>query len=386
MSETLTQRLLAAVLDDKPLDDDLIRDLALSCDAHGELVRLAAVLARLPGKGARAAELRLDHLLDDVALVAASEFRIPPVAADATPAVEVAGAPRGARRMRNAMRPAAAGAAIAAALIVFVLVWSRRDTTPVYHAEPPPPPIPATIPPSPSVLEPEYVKVEIRVTPGAATISVDGVSVPASFRHRRDSELHSIAVTAPGYVSKTVAVGFERSVTLDLQLARTDLVAGNVSRAPPPPRLAVKAASPEPPGRSSPRSPTPALATSVAAERAPQLAAPAQMAKPSVEVGRVVIATNVRDGAILIDDLVVGRTPLEQPLAIAAGRHRLTVTADGYASATRLIDVPAAETVRVEMPLGPVRPIDRGISIDAREGSGSVRPIDPSNPYQPGAH
>ena len=74
MSDTLTQRLLAAVLDAKPIDDDLIRELAASADAQAEVVRLAVVLAELPGEGARAAETRLDDLLDAVTLLAATQI------------------------------------------------------------------------------------------------------------------------------------------------------------------------------------------------------------------------------------------------------------------------------------------------------------------------
>jgi hypothetical protein len=83
MTETLMQRLLAAVFDDETIGDDLVADLAASAEAHGELVRLAAVLAGLPGHGARAAERRLDSLLDDVALAAASESRAPSAGASA---------------------------------------------------------------------------------------------------------------------------------------------------------------------------------------------------------------------------------------------------------------------------------------------------------------
>src|SRR5262249_20635016 len=155
MSETLTQRLLAAVLDEQPIHGDLVRELALSSDAHGELVQLAAVLARLPGDGARAAEARLDGLLDEVSLVAAGASWAPardaslPSSTEAalSPFLRTAGRDRGrrhtpdpqdlAREHAPASRPSRrgsslkikalflAGPAIAAGIVV--VAWARHE-------------------------------------------------------------------------------------------------------------------------------------------------------------------------------------------------------------------------------------------------------------------
>jgi hypothetical protein len=51
----MTEQLLAPLFDGAPLAGEPPPD---------ELVRLAVILARLPGPGARAAEARLDALLD----------------------------------------------------------------------------------------------------------------------------------------------------------------------------------------------------------------------------------------------------------------------------------------------------------------------------------
>jgi hypothetical protein len=64
------ERLLQQVMDGGPTDDDLIEAIAASPDEQAEAVRLAAILAELPGDGARAAEARLDSVLDAVSLVA----------------------------------------------------------------------------------------------------------------------------------------------------------------------------------------------------------------------------------------------------------------------------------------------------------------------------
>jgi hypothetical protein len=69
---TLSESLLASIFDEAPIGDRIVWELATSLDAPAQLVRLAAVLAELPGDGARAAEARLDALLDAVCLAAAS--------------------------------------------------------------------------------------------------------------------------------------------------------------------------------------------------------------------------------------------------------------------------------------------------------------------------
>jgi len=388
MSATPTQRLLAVVLDDQPLDDALVRDLALSSDAHGELVRLATVLARLPGKGARAAELRLDHLLDDVALVAASESRTPPVGADASHRPDVAhGEPHARGSIRGTRRAVLAGVALAAAAIAVVIVWSSRgpdsaSSPPTSAAWSPEPPAPAACPPEvpaevhprlmnpapqpgpPSVVAPALIAVQIRATPATATLSIDGVTVagnPFVGWRKPDDARHRIDVSAPGYISKTVTVAFNANAMVDLSLQRAQLVAVG----PSPPRAPVwdKIA----------RLPAPAMPAPTAKRDVP----PAQSIQGVV--GRVMIATNAQNGEVLIDDVRVARTPLEQPLVIAARLHTLTVMAEGYAPETRAVDVPAAGTVRIELSL---RPAVRASAVDASGGVRPARPIDRANPYQ----
>jgi hypothetical protein len=73
MTETFSQRLLRAVFDDHSAGDDLVPELAASADAQADAVHLMATLAALPGTGARAAEARLEQLLDAAAFVAVGE-------------------------------------------------------------------------------------------------------------------------------------------------------------------------------------------------------------------------------------------------------------------------------------------------------------------------
>jgi hypothetical protein len=71
MTETLQQQLYRCVFEGESPSDPLVDQIAESADAQAELVRLASVLANLPGDGARESEARLDALLEAVTLVAA---------------------------------------------------------------------------------------------------------------------------------------------------------------------------------------------------------------------------------------------------------------------------------------------------------------------------
>jgi hypothetical protein len=69
----MTERLIRYVFDGDGDVGELAGEAAASAEAQAELVRIAASLAQLPGDGARAAEARLDQLLDAVTLAAVGE-------------------------------------------------------------------------------------------------------------------------------------------------------------------------------------------------------------------------------------------------------------------------------------------------------------------------
>ena len=70
MTEALQQQLYRCVFEGEQPGDHLVDQIAESADAQAELVRLASVLANLPGDGARESEARLDALLEAVTLAA----------------------------------------------------------------------------------------------------------------------------------------------------------------------------------------------------------------------------------------------------------------------------------------------------------------------------
>jgi serine/threonine-protein kinase len=75
----------------------------------------------------------------------------------------------------------------------------------------------------------EFVELVIRAAPPWATITVDGVSVPANpfvARYAKDSLLHQVVISAEGYDSKLEELAFANDLSLDVSLERA---------APPPP-------------------------------------------------------------------------------------------------------------------------------------------------------
>jgi hypothetical protein len=72
------------------------------------------------------------------------------------------------------------------------------------------------------------IAVEIRVSPSSAQVKLDGATLPELPFHaqlRRDSLVHRVEASAPGYVAATMAIPFDRDRQLSVVLRRE--VAGN---------------------------------------------------------------------------------------------------------------------------------------------------------------
>ena len=63
-------------------------------------------------------------------------------------------------------------------------------------------------------------------------------------------------------------------------------------------------------------------------------------------VGRIEVASSSPDAEIVIDDVVVGRTPLST-MFVNAGRRRVTATLPGHPSLSRIVDLAGGETEKV---------------------------------------
>jgi len=68
-------------------------------------------------------------------------------------------------------------------------------------------------------------------------------------------------------------------------------------------------------------------------------------------IGRIQITTNVPGVDITIDDTYVGKTPLDTPVPVAAGRRKIVATKEGRAPLTRVVEVGGTESVRVDLDL-----------------------------------
>jgi len=68
-------------------------------------------------------------------------------------------------------------------------------------------------------------------------------------------------------------------------------------------------------------------------------------------VGRVAIKANVGDAEITVDDELVGKTPLAQPILVSIGRRKITAMHAGRAPDTRFVDIAAGDTVKVDLDL-----------------------------------
>jgi serine/threonine-protein kinase len=201
------------------------------------------------------------------------------------------------RHLKPVLIAGAAGVAIAIAVIIFIArattdsgaIASRAEPmqrlpmpqtpaptvqAPAPAPTPAPPPVakPAEPPPAP---KPNMIDVEIRVTPGTATISIDGKDVegnPYSTQFPADDIMHRIRAAAPGHVTKSSSVAFNANVTLDFSLERITPAPSPPPRAQvrPSPRVVQQRSTPpaprqaDPPRAADPKQPDPPRAETAA--------------------------------------------------------------------------------------------------------------------------
>jgi hypothetical protein len=76
-----------------------------------------------------------------------------------------------------------------------------------------------------------------------------------------------------------------------------------------------------------------------------------RMARLRDYVGFLSIRTTPDGASLFVDDIHVGTTPLDAPVRVALGRHRLRFAHPGYETEVRVVEVAAGETVDVTVPL-----------------------------------
>jgi hypothetical protein len=77
----------------------------------------------------------------------------------------------------------------------------------------------------------------------------------------------------------------------------------------------------------------------------------ADLKKLDSRVARVEVTVNVEGADVSVDDVVVGRSPLREPVLVGAGRRKVVVAKAGMASVTRVIDVAGGDKSRVTIEL-----------------------------------
>lgn len=98
-----------------------------------------------------------------------------------------------------------------------------------------------------------------------------------------------------------------------------------------------------------------------------------QIARLRPRVGKLRLQVDAQDAQVAVDDVVVGVTPLPE-LTLNIGRRRLTVSTPDGRTATRIVEIPAGETVTAQMllPSPPADPVAPAVARTAPGASGGV--------------
>src|SRR4051794_32315777 len=104
-------------------------------------------------------------------------------------------------------------------------------------------------------------------------------------------------------------------------------------------------------------------------------------------VARLHIIVDRPGAEVSVDDVAVGRTPLADPVLVAAGRPRVQVALSGYAPVNRVVEVAGQETANVEIGLISETPLTvagggRAQAVDAAAAE-SARPASRPVPLAP---
>jgi hypothetical protein len=79
-----------------------------------------------------------------------------------------------------------------------------------------------------------------------------------------------------------------------------------------------------------------------------------ELAKVRARIAYLRLTSNVDGAEVLVDDVLVGRAPLNEPIHVSTGRRRITGRAPGHAPVTQIIDAAGGEDVSVSLHLQPI--------------------------------
>jgi hypothetical protein len=74
----------------------------------------------------------------------------------------------------------------------------------------------------------------------------------------------------------------------------------------------------------------------------------------TTRIARLTIRTTVAGAEISVDDVVIGKTPLSSSQRVGAGRHKISASKPGAATATKILDVAGGDELAVLLDLAPL--------------------------------
>ena len=87
----------------------------------------------------------------------------------------------------------------------------------------------------------------------------------------------------------------------------------------------------------------------------------ADIKKLAARVARIEIKTNTEGADILVDDVVIGQAPLQEPLLVSAGRRKITVQKGALPPVTRFVDLAGGDASSVTINLAAAEPPARAV-------------------------
>ncbi len=101
------------------------------------------------------------------------------------------------------------------------------------------------------------------------------------------------------------------------------------------------------------------------------------LARLQARVAKLRIVADRPGAEVTVDDVVVGTTPLAEPVIVSAGRPRVRVSLPGHAPVTRVVEVAGMETVRLDVHLAPIPTGDEQTAVPPRAPEAVATPEPP---------
>lgn len=71
--------------------------------------------------------------------------------------------------------------------------------------------------------------------------------------------------------------------------------------------------------------------------------------KLKARVANLEIITAIPDAEISIDDVAVGKSPLAKPVLVSAGKHKITISKQGFTPVSKVVEIASSESLKVTL-------------------------------------